>query len=146
MRAMYRDDTCATCGQSLPPDHLYCREHAAEVDARLHELGARLPRLLDDLDAVARLLGELAEETYDYVAEAEPDEPAWPPRPDVTVRADAEDVDVDVDPEPGYVDTRLTVELPTLLAALREGLPAEELRRFAGRCADAQGAGATHPV
>lgn len=143
---MYRDDTCATCGESLPPDHLYCREHAAEVDDRLHELGERLPRLLEDLDAVTRLLAELAEETYDYVAEAEPDEPEWPPRPRVTVRADAEDVDVAVDPEPGLVDAHLSVGLPTLLAAVRDGLSAEEVRRFAAACARAEGAGATHPV
>lgn len=143
---MYRDDTCATCGASLPPDHLYCREHAAEVDQRLHELGERLPRLVEDLDAVTRLLGELAEETYEYVAEDEPDDPAWPPRPDVTVRAEAEDLHVDVDSEPGYVDARLTADLPTLLGAVRDGLPAGELRRFAHACAQAQGAGATHPA
>lgn len=143
---MYRDDVCATCGESLPPDHIYCREHAAEVDDRLHELGQRLPRLVDDLQAVSRLLGELAEETYEYMAEDEPDDPVWPPRPDVTVRAFAEDVDVDVDPEPGYVDTRLTVELLTLLQALSDGLPAGELTRFAAACARAEGAGATHPV
>lgn len=143
---MYRDDACATCGEPLPPDHIYCREHAAEVDDRLHELGQRLPRLVDDLQAVSRLLGELAEETYEYVAEDESDDPVWPPRPDVTVRAFAEDVDVDVDPEPGYVDTRLTVELLTLLRAVSDGLPAGELTRFAAACARAEGAGATHPV
>lgn len=143
---MYRDDTCATCGVALPPDHLYCREHAAEVDQRLHELGQRLPRLLDDLDAVARLLGSLAEETYEYVAEDEADDPAWPPRPDVTVRANAEELDVDVDSEPGYVSARLTTDLLTLLRAVNAGLPAGELRRFATTCAHTTGAGATHPV
>lgn len=143
---MYRDDTCATCGVSLPPDHLYCREHAAEVDQRLHELGQRLPRLLDDLDAVTDLLRSLAEETYEYVAEDEPDDPAWPPRPDITVRAEAEDLQVDVDTEPGYVDARLTTDLSTLLDAVRAGLPTGELRRFAAACARTQGAGATHPA
>lgn len=141
---MYRDDTCATCGESLPPDHVYCRVHAAEVDGRLHELGERLPRLLDDLDSTARLLGELAEETFDYVAEGEPDDPLWPPAAGLSIRADADDIDVDVDSEPGMV--RVTAQLPLqpLLDAVTAGLDHPALLRFAKACASAEGAGATH--
>lgn len=137
---MYRDDVCATCGESLPPDHLYCREHAGQVDDRLRELGRTLPRLLDELARASRLAGELATETYDFVAEQEPDDPVWPPLPTIALRADPEEVDVDVDTEPGMVRVRLEVELPALLQALTAGLDVAELRRFAAACAQAEGA------
>jgi hypothetical protein len=139
---MYRDDVCAVCGESLPPDHFYCREHAAGVDARLHQLGGLLERWLDDLDQIVALLDQIAPETWDYLAEQEPDDPAWPPAPHVDLRADAEDVTVDVDTEPGLVRVRLAVPLETLLAGLAGG--AQPLRRLADACQKAEGASATH--
>lgn len=141
---MYRDDTCAVCGEALPPDHFYCREHAAEVDDRLHEIGEVVPRVLADLGRLATLLDEVAEVTWDYVTEGEPDEPAWPPVPRVHLRADAEAVDLDVDREPGCVRATLTVPLGQLLAAVHAGLDTPALRRMAGACRDVEGAGATH--
>jgi hypothetical protein len=141
---MYRDDVCAVCGESLPPDHFYCREHAAGVDDRLHEIGSRLPRLLEELANLTELLDGVAEETWDYLAEDEPDDPIWPPVPTVLVRADAEDIDVDVDSEPGYVAVRLQLGLPALLAALAAGLDTEDLRRAAAACRAAEGANSTH--
>ena len=144
MAPMYRDDVCAVCGESLPPDHLYCREHAAEVDARLHEIGTLVPQLLDGLERLAELTAGIADETWDYVAEHEDDDPAWPPVPAVDVRADADEVDVDVDSEPGYIRTQLRVPLPQLLAAVHAGLDTPELRRMAATCTTVEGANATH--
>jgi hypothetical protein len=139
---MYRDDVCAVCGESLPPDHFYCREHAAGVDDRLHELGERLGRWLDDLEALATLTGQVAPETWDYLAEREPGDPAWPPSPPLDVRADPEEVVVDVDREPGFVQVRLAVPLDRLLAALSAGTG--DLRRLGEACTKAEGANATH--
>jgi hypothetical protein len=141
---MYRDDVCAVCGESLPPDHFYCREHAAGVDDRLHEIGALVPRLLDDLGRLSELLPGVAEETWDYLAEGEPDDPVWPPVPSIHLRADADEVDVDLDSEPGYVAVRLEVALTQLLSALQEGIDTPELRRTAAACAAAEGANSTH--
>lgn len=141
---MYRDDTCAVCGESLPPDHFYCREHAAGVDDRLHEIGALLPRVSDDLARLAALLQQVAGETWDYLAEEQADDPLWPPVPDVALRADPEEVEVDVDSEPGLVRVRLGVPLADLLAALAGGLAADDWRRFAEACREAEGANATH--
>ena len=139
---MYRDDACAVCGESLPPDHFYCREHAATVDERLHELGATLTRWLDDLNRILTLLGQVAPETWDYLAESEMDDPLWPPAPAVQLRADPEEVAVDVDTEPGLVRVHLSVSLHLLLTALAEGI--KDLRRMAAACEKAQGANATH--
>lgn len=139
---MYRDDQCAVCGEALPPDHLYCREHAAEVDDRLHEIGGLLPEVTDGLRRVAELLSGIAQETWEYLAEGEPGDPAWPPVPVVALRADAEAVDVDVDTEPGYVRVALRLPLPELLTALAGGLG--ELDAFARAARDAEGANATH--
>lgn len=139
---MYRDDTCAVCGESLPPDHFYCREHAAGVDDRLHELGARLTRWLDDLDRIVTLLGQVAPETWDYLAEGEADDPLWPPTPQVELSAEPEEVEVDLDSEPGLVRVRLAVGLRPLLAAL--GGRAGDLRRLAAACEKAKGANTTH--
>lgn len=141
---MYRDDVCAVCGESLPPDHFYCREHAAGVDERLHELGELLPRVRADLARLAELTASTAQETWDYLAEAQPEDPDWPPVPGVVVRADADEVDVDVDTEPGYVRAHLQVGLPALLTAIASGLDSPELDRFAAACASASGANATH--
>jgi hypothetical protein len=139
---MYRDDTCAVCGESLPPDHFYCRDHGAGVDERLHRLGETLGRWLDDLDQIVTLLGQVAPETWDYLAEGEPGDPDWPPSPQLDLRADAEAVTVDVDAEPGLVRVRLAVDLRTLLAGL--AADAETLRRLAEACDKAHGANATH--
>ena len=144
MGTMYRDDVCAVCGESLPPDHLYCREHAAEVDDRLHEIGHLLPDLLDGLRRLSELTAGIADETWDYVAEHVDHDPDWPPVPAVAVRADAEEIDVDVDTEPGYVQATVQVSLPTLLAALHAGIDTPDLRRMADVCRQVEGANATH--
>jgi hypothetical protein len=141
---MYRDDVCAVCDESLPPDHLYCREHAAEVDDRLHELGALVPRVLDDLARLAELADGIAEPTWDYLAGDEPDDPVWPPVPCVEVLADADALDVDVDAEPGMVRLTLEVGLVPLVRAVRAALDTDELRRAAAAAAAAEGANATH--
>ncbi len=139
---MYRDDACAVCGESLPPDHFYCAEHGAGVDDRLHRLGATLGRWLEDVDRISALIGQVAPETWDYLAEREADDPLWPPTAELDLRANPDDVTVDVDPEPGLVRVHLTVALDTLLAALRGTAP--PLGRLAGACAKAEGANATH--
>lgn len=141
---MYRDDVCAVCGISLPPDHLYCREHAAEVDDRLHEIGAIVPRLLDDVARLAELVDGIAEPTWDYIAEDEPDDPPWPPVPRLELNADAEEIDVDVDADPGMVRLVVQVGLSKLLRAALEALDTPDLRRAAAACAEAEGANATH--
>lgn len=141
---MYRDDVCAVCGESLPPDHLYCREHAADVDERLHELGALLARAATDLPRLAELAGQIAHETYDWLAAAQPDDPDWPPCTEVQLRLDAEDVSVEVDPDPGMVRVTLRPSLPTLLAAVSEALQTGDMARFTAACAEADGANATH--
>ena len=141
---MYRDDTCAVCGESLPPDHFYCREHAAEVDDRLHAIGALLDRVAQDVGRLAALLEEVAVQTWDWLAEAEEDEPDWPPVPRLALRTDSEEVSVDVDREPGMVAVDLRVALPQVLAALARSLGSEDLGRFALRCAAAEGANTTH--
>lgn len=141
---MYRDDACAVCGESLPPDHFYCRDHAATVDERLHEIGDLLPRVAQDAGRLATLLAQVAPETWDYIAEQQDDDPVWPPVPEVAVRADAEEIDVDVDTEPGYVRTRLRLPLSSLVAALAAGLADTELERVAAAAARCEGANATH--
>ena len=141
---MYRDDVCAVCGESLPPDHLYCREHAAEVDDRLHELGRLVPEVLDGVARVATLLDQVADETWDYVAEHDSDDPVWPPVPHIRLRADADEVNVDVDTEPGMVRVDLHLRLAAVLRAVAEGADSQELRRMAARCAQVEGANATH--
>jgi hypothetical protein len=141
---MYRDDLCAVCGESLPPDHLYCREHAAEVDDRLHEIGTLLERMRTDLPRLAALLEGIAEETYDWLAEDEPEDPEWPPADEVALRLDPEDLEVDVDTEPGYVRVILRPPLAALLAQTAAVLSSGEAERFARACAEAEGANATH--
>jgi hypothetical protein len=141
---MYRDDLCAVCGESLPPDHFYCREHAAEVDDRLHAIGALLPQAAADLRRLGTLLDQVAQETWDYLAEDEPDDPPWPTVPDVLLRAHPDEVDVDVDSEPGLVRVRLGIGANALLAAVADQLDSDAFRRFAAACAEAAGANATH--
>jgi hypothetical protein len=141
---VYRDDVCAVCGESLPPDHLYCREHAAEVDDRLHEIGALVPRLLEDLERLGTLVDGIAEATWDYLAEDEPDDPVWPPAPRLEALADADAVDVEVDAEPGMVRVALELRLGQLLTAVLTALDASDLRRAAAAAERAEGANATH--
>jgi hypothetical protein len=141
---MYRDDVCAVCGESLPPDHLYCREHAAEVDDRLHEIGEALPGVVAALRRLATLVDGIAEETWDYVAEQEADDPDWPPAPLVELRADADEVDIDVDSEPDCVRARVRLPLGGLLGALAAGLDTPDLHRLARACATVEGASTTH--
>jgi|GEM_PF-3492459 len=141
---MYRDDTCAVCGESLPPDHLYCREHAATVDQRLHEIAELLPRVTGDAERLAALLDGVHEETWAYLAEAQADDPDWPPTPVVHVAADAEDVDIDVDTEPGMVRVRLQVRAAAVLAAVADALNDDRFGRFAKAVAEARGLNATH--
>lgn len=144
MVCLYRDDTCAVCGESLPPDHFYCREHGATVDARLHEIAELYPRIVADLQQFATLLGGIADQTWDYLAELQPDDPDWPPAPEVLVRADGEDIDVDVDSEPGFVTVRMTAPAPRVLSALATGLAAQQWRALAAAARDAEGLDATH--
>ena len=162
---MYRDDTCAVCGESLPPDHFYCREHAAEVDDRLHEIGALLGDLAERVPRLARLLDEVAGETWDWLAdeeeasrEAEAGEPeagdtgtgetgdelVWPPTAPLRLRVHADEVDVDVDSEPGLVRLDVACELGTLLEALARGLDEAQVTRLARACARAKGGNVTH--
>lgn len=141
---MYRDDQCAVCGAALPPDHVYCREHAAEVDDRLHEIGERLGRMLDDLSALARLTGQIAPETWEYLSDDAGRDEAWPPPVPVKLRLHADEVDVDVDAEPGRVQVALEPELAVWLRAADRALADADVRSLARACGDADGAGAAY--
>ncbi len=141
---MYRDDTCAVCGESLPPDHFYCREHGARGDARLHETGSVLARLTDDLAEAATLLGGIAEETWDWLAEDRDADEPWPPRAELDMHVHADDLDVGVDDEPGLVRVRLSGELTDLLAAVGAALRQAGTPQLARACRQAEGADATH--
>lgn len=140
---MYRDDRCAVCGEALPPDHVYCREHGAQVDARLHDAAASLQRAAVDLGRGADLLAHVAEETFAWLADGAGIDADWPPRGALTLTVPADDVDVDVDAEPGRVRVRLEIELATLLRAVADRLEAPDVERFVRACADAQGADTT---
>lgn len=144
MTVMYRDDRCAVCGESLPPDHFYCRAHAVDVDDRLHDVADRLPDLADRTAQLHDLVDGIAEETWDYVAEADPSDPLWPPTAQVSLRVDPDQIDVDVDSEPGYVRVDLRLSLVELLAAVQAGLASVEDKGFLEACATAEGAGVTH--
>lgn len=141
---MYRDDTCPVCHESLPPDHLYCREHAASVDERLHEIGALLGRVRADLPRLAELLDQIAGETYDWLAEDHDPDAEWPPVPPMTLKVTPEDVEVDVDSEPGYVRVQVRPALSALLASLGAALHTADTRAFADAAARAEGGNATH--
>lgn len=137
---MYRDDTCAVCGVALPPDHVYCREHAAQVDARLHDIGRLLERILGDLPALARLAEEIAPETWEWLSDAAGRDEAWPPPLPLKLRVHADQVEVDVDSEPGLVRIDLTADVAPLLAAVSRALLAGGMREVARACAVAEGA------
>lgn len=140
---MYRDDVCAVCGESLPPDHFYCRRHGADVDDRLHDIGRLLAAVQRDATALSGLLQGIAEETWDYLADDRPDDPEWPPQIPVNFTVDTEAVDVDVDREPGMVQVRLDLPLPQLLAVVARALGDTD-PALATSCAAAEGANATH--
>ena len=141
---MYRDDTCAVCGESLPPDHFYCREHAATVDDRLHEIGRLLPEVTQSVARLGELMSSIAQETWDYLAEQDAEDPDWPLRPEIVLRPDAEDITVDVDNDPGYVAVHMTAPLPDVLRAVAEALTPQQWRAFADAAANASGTNATH--
>lgn len=141
---MYRDDVCGVCGESLPPDHLYCREHAATVDDRLHEVGALIPRLADDIGRLAVLLRQVAPETWEWLADRAGVDDPWPPAPELLLRADPDEVDVEADEEPGYVQVRLTADLSAVLGAVADALGSSPARELSAAARDAEGANATH--
>ena len=142
---MYRDDTCAVCGESLPPDHFYCREHSATVDERLHEIGRLLPQVAADARQLGRLLAGIAQETWDYLAEQHDDDPEWPPRPVVLMPADADDVNLEVfESVPGAVRLELTTPADMVLQAVGAALNEEQWAAFAAAAAAADGMNATH--
>ena len=141
---MYRDDECAVCGASLPPDHVYCREHAAQVDDRLHRVGALLGRLLDDLPELTRLLGEIADETWDWLADEAGVTDDWPPALALRMQVHADQFEVDVDSEPGRVRIDLETPLLTWCRSTASALDAAGLRTMAGACAQARGADAAY--
>jgi hypothetical protein len=141
---VYRDDQCAVCGAALPPDHVYCREHADQVDDRLHEIGALLHRLADDLPALTRLLDQVAPETWEWLSDSMGMEEQWPPPLPVQMRLHADQVEVDVASEPGQVRVDLDADLLTWCDALRAAMEAADLRVVAQACAQAHGAGAAY--
>lgn len=141
---MYRDDQCAVCGAALPPDHVYCREHAAEVDERLHRIGALLDRVLDDMPQLTQLLDEVAPETWDWLSEATDVDAEWPPPLPVRLLVHADQFDVDVDSEPGRVRVLLETDLHAWAAATDAAMRQVGLRRVAQACAKATGADAAY--
>lgn len=141
---MYRDDVCAVCGAALPPDHAYCREHAAQVDDRLHEIGAVLARLLDDVPALARLVDEVAPETWEYLSDTAAVDDEWPPAVPVTLQLHADQLDVDVDSEPGRVRVTIEPELVEWLRATAAAFATIDFGAVAEACSNATDAGAAY--
>lgn len=141
---MYRDDECAVCGASLPPDHVYCREHAAQVDDRLHRVGVLLGRLLDDLPELTQLLGEIADETWDWLADEAGVTDDWPPALALRMQVHADQLEVDVDTEPGRVRLDVESDLHAWCAATTTAADAAKLRHLATACAEASGGDAAY--
>lgn len=141
---MYRDDQCAVCGAALPPDHVYCREHAGQVDDRLQQIGALLHRLTDDLPALTRLLDQVAPETWEWLSDSMGREEQWPPSLPVEMRLHADQVEVDVASEPGQVRVGLDADLRTWCDALGAAMEATDMHVVADACAQAEGAGAAY--
>jgi hypothetical protein len=141
---VYRDDQCAVCGAALPPDHVYCREHAAEVDERLHRIGGLLQRVLDDLPQLAQLLDEIAPETWDWLSDEAGDSADWLPALPLHLRVHADQLDVDVDSEPGRVRLDLEAELPAWCRATVAAMDDVRLRAVAQACVKATGADAAY--
>lgn len=141
---MYRDDTCAVCDESLPPDHFYCRDHAAEVDDRLHAIAESVGQVRESAAAAAQIVARIAEQTWDWLAARDPSDPTWPPAPEVALRVPPEQIEVDVDAEPGLVRATLRLPVPDLLAAVAAGLDDADVRRWLDASAAAEGLNATH--
>lgn len=141
---MYRDDQCAVCGAALPPDHVYCREHAGQVDDRLHQIGELLQRIADDIPALTRLLDQVAPETWEWLSDTMGSDEQWPPPLAVRMRLHADQVDVDVASDPGQVRVDLDADLATWCDALRAAIDAADLRTVADACLQAKGAGAAY--
>lgn len=141
---MYRDDECAVCGTALPPDHAYCREHAAEVDDRLHEVGVLLDRALDDLPRLSRLLSEIAPETWDWLSDEVDDDRDWPPPLALALQVHADEFGVDVDSEPGRVRIDLQTSLRSWCSATASALDVAGLKTVAQACTQARGADAAY--
>ncbi len=137
---MYRDDECAVCGAALPPDHAYCREHAAEVDDRLHQIGSLLGRVLDDLPRLGRLLGEIAPQTWEWLSDLADDPSDWPPPLALRLHLHADQVDV----EPGRVRVDLEADVRGWCLASASAMDEARLRSVAHACASATGADATY--
>jgi hypothetical protein len=123
---------------------VYCREHAGQVDDRLHELGALLRRLSDDIPALTRLLGQVAPETWEWLSDTMGSDEEWPPPLALQMRLHADQVEVDVASEPGQVRVDLDAELLTWCEALQAAVDAAKLRVVADACEQAQGAGAAY--
>jgi hypothetical protein len=123
---------------------VYCREHAGEVDDRLHQIGALLHRLTQDVPALTRLLGQVAPETWEWLSDSMGVDEDWPPALPVRLRLHADQVEVDVASEPGQVLVDLDVDLRTWCDALREAMDKTDLRTVAQACAQATGAGAAY--
>jgi hypothetical protein len=141
---VYRDDQCAVCGAALPPDHVYCREHAAEVDDRLHRAGELLGRVIDDLPQLARLLDEIAPATWDWLSDEAGDMAEWLPPLALRLHVHADQLDVDVDSEPGRVRLDLEADLPTWCRATVTAMDDASLQRVAQACMEATGADAAY--
>lgn len=141
---MYRDDECAVCGAALPPDHVYCREHAAQVDDRLHQVGVLLDRVLDDLPQLSRLLDEIAGETWDWLSDEADDPDDWPPPLALGLPVHADEFEVDVDSEPGRVRIDLELPLQSWCHATATAMDVARLRTVARACAQARGADAAY--
>ncbi len=141
---MYRDDECAVCGAALPPDHVYCRAHAAEVDDRLHRIGELLGRVLVDLPQLARLLDEIAPETWEWLSDEVGDTAEWLPPLPLQLQVHADQLDVDVDSEPGRVRLDIEADLPAWCRTTVAAMDDAELRRVARACVEATGADAAY--
>lgn len=141
---MYRDDECAVCGAALPPDHVYCREHAAEVDGRLHRIGELLGRVMDDLPRLARLLDEIAPETWEWLSDEAGDTTGWLPPLPLRMHVHADQLDVDVDSEPGRVRLDVEADLAAWCRTTVAAMDDAELRRVALACTEATGADASY--
>ena len=141
---MYRDDQCAVCGAALPPDHIYCREHAADVDERLHRIGAVLHRMLDDIAVLPGLVDQVAPETWEWLSDMMDSDERWPPQLRLDLRLHADQVEVDVDSEPGQLRVAVQPDLAHWCHTTGAAMDAADVRAVAWACEVAQGAGAAY--
>lgn len=116
-----------------------------DVDDRLQTIAELLPAVGHQSTRLRDLVDGIADETWDYVAEADPADPTWPPDVELNLRVDTDQVDVDVDEEPGYVRVRLRLSLSELLHLISGGVDqASSAPGFVEACANVSGANATH--